>query len=86
MAVEDPGYNIARDAFVEEGYKIEPLPVYMDEVNVIERLQNSDAKLVVATPSNQFPLGFVMSLSMRLKLIDWARKKDAYIIEDDYCC
>lgn len=53
---------------------------------MIERLQNSDAKLVVATPSNQFPLGFVMSLSMRLKLIDWARKKDAYIIEDDYCC
>lgn len=86
VAVEDPGYSIARDAFVEEGYKIEPLPVHMDEANVIERLQNSDAKLAVVTPSNQFPLGFVMSLSMRLKLIDWARKKDAYIIEDDYCC
>ncbi len=86
VAIENPGYNVAREAFIEKQYQLVPLPVYKDESNVIKRLLESDAKLAFVTPSNQFPLGFVMPLSMRLKLIDWARKRNAYLIEDDYCC
>lgn len=86
VAIENPGYNISREAFMEEGYAIDPLSMYKDEDSVIEELWRSNAKLAVVTPSNQFPLGFVMPLSMRLKLIDWARKNDSYIVEDDYCC
>lgn len=86
VAIENPGYNVAREAFVEKGYRLEPLPVYKDESSMMKKLRESDARLVFVTPSNQFPLGFVMPLSMRLRLVDWARKRGAYLIEDDYCC
>src|SRR5205085_5706198 len=40
--------------------------------------------LAYVTPSHQFPLGVVMCAPRRLALLAWARKSNAYIIEDDY--
>ena len=37
-----------------------------------------------ATPSHQFPLGRAMSLARRHALLDWARRRQAAIVEDDY--
>jgi GntR family transcriptional regulator/MocR family aminotransferase len=42
------------------------------------------ARLVYVTPSHQFPTGVSMSLSRRLDLIEWARRSEAVIVEDDY--
>src|SRR5258708_23881566 len=42
------------------------------------------AKLAVVTPGQQAPLGMPMSLPRRLALRAWARRNDAWIIEDDY--
>ena len=42
------------------------------------------AKAVYVTPSHQFPLGVTMTMRRRLALLDWARRNDAWIIEDDY--
>jgi GntR family transcriptional regulator / MocR family aminotransferase len=39
---------------------------------------------VVLTPGQQAPLGMTMSLPRRLALLAWARRNDAWIIEDDY--
>jgi GntR family transcriptional regulator/MocR family aminotransferase len=39
---------------------------------------------VYVTPSHQFPLGVTLSLRRRLELLSWARRHDAYIVEDDY--
>ena len=36
------------------------------------------------TPSHQYPTGTVLVLERRLALLAWARKHDAWIIEDDY--
>lgn len=44
----------------------------------------ADARLAFVTPSNQFPLAVTMSLPRRLALLDWARRADAWIVEDDY--
>ena len=41
-------------------------------------------RLVYVSPSHQFPLGMSMSLQRRLALLEWARRADAAIIEDDY--
>jgi GntR family transcriptional regulator/MocR family aminotransferase len=43
-----------------------------------------EARLVYLTPSHQFPLGVTLSLARRIALLDWARRADAYIVEDDY--
>ena len=41
-------------------------------------------RAVVVTPAHQYPLGTVMSPERRTSLVNWARERDAWIIEDDY--
>ena len=36
------------------------------------------------TPSHQFPIGTILSLTRRLALLEWANDTNAVIIEDDY--
>jgi GntR family transcriptional regulator/MocR family aminotransferase len=49
-----------------------------------KRLANTEARLAYVTPSHQFPLGGVMPIGRRHQLLAWAKKFDAYVIEDDY--
>lgn len=81
VAVEDPGYPMARSAFTTAGAAIVPVPVDEGGLNV-ERL--NDARLVYVTPSHQFPTGVRMTLARRRQLLAWAEANDALIIEDDY--
>jgi GntR family transcriptional regulator/MocR family aminotransferase len=83
--MEDPGYPGARGAFLGAGAHIIPAPIDQEGLMVdigIERAPQ--ARLVYLTPSHQFPLGVTMSLSRRLALLDWAKRANAYILEDDY--
>lgn len=36
------------------------------------------------TPAHQYPLGMPMSPARRTELVRWARKRGAYVVEDDY--
>lgn len=83
LAIEDPGYSGARDIFINNGYEVLPISQEKDGMN-LEELENSSAKIVYITPSHQFPMGSVMPVQKRLKLLDWAMRKNAIIIEDDY--
>ena len=86
IAIENPGYDAARKVFQERASHITALPAYRGGRVLLRALEDCDAKLVFLTPSNQFPLGHIMPLATRLKVIDWAQRHDAYLIEDDYCC
>jgi len=55
-----------------------------DDGLVTDRLPRRGARLVSVTPSHQFPTGVVLSLPRRLALLEWARRHDAWILEDDY--
>ncbi|MBD2019875.1 PLP-dependent aminotransferase family protein [Leptolyngbya sp. FACHB-36] len=86
VAIEDPGYLGARQAFSAQGATLHPVSVD-DSGIVVENLSglaNALVKLVYVTPSHQFPTGAVLSLSRRLDLLAWAQKSGALIIEDDY--
>ncbi len=83
IAIEDPGYMEAKDIFINNGYKVSPIRLDRDGIN-IEALNASSAKMVYVTPSHQFPMGTVLPIKKRLQLLDWANRKDGYIIEDDY--
>lgn len=83
IAVEDPGYNGARDIFSLQSYKVTPIPV-LEEGLDISHLNATNARLAYVTPSHQFPLGMTMPVHQRYKLIEWAKRTDSYIIEDDY--
>jgi GntR family transcriptional regulator/MocR family aminotransferase len=47
-------------------------------------LESIPFRTLYVTPSHQFPLGSVLPLARRLKLIDWAKKTGTVIVEDDY--
>ena len=83
IALEDPGHVGARDIFINNGYHVIPISLGIDGIN-LDELENSTAKIVYITPTHQFPTGSVMPIQKRLKLLDWAMRKNAIIIEDDY--
>jgi GntR family transcriptional regulator/MocR family aminotransferase len=68
--------------FEAHGASIAEVPVDREGL-VVERLPRR-AKLIYVTPSHQFPLGVRMSLSRRLALLEWAARRGAAVIEDDY--
>jgi GntR family transcriptional regulator/MocR family aminotransferase len=83
--VEDPGYPNARVALQGAGVGVVPVPVDRDGLDVAAgAARGPDARLVYVTPSHQYPLGVTMSLSRRLALLDWARRANAWVVEDDY--
>jgi GntR family transcriptional regulator/MocR family aminotransferase len=82
VAVEDPGYTMARNAFRAHGARVVPVPVDAEGLRV-DRLP-ADARVVYVTPSHQLPLGMPMSLPRRLALLDWAARRRVAVIEDDY--
>jgi len=83
--MEDPGYPGARGAFLGAGANILPIPVDDEGLMVnIGTERAPQARMVYITPSHQFPLGVTMSLPRRLALLDWAKRANAYILEDDY--
>lgn len=83
VAVENPGYRAARQVFASYGASL--LPVSVDEDGlVVERLRGSGARMVLVTPSHQFPTGAVLSLPRRLSLLAWARTETSLVVEDDY--
>ena len=83
FAMEEPGYDGIRQVFDNHGYRIIPIPVEDDGID-ISRLEEISAGLLYLTPSHQFPAGPVLSIAKRRQLIEWAGESDTYIIEDDY--
>jgi GntR family transcriptional regulator/MocR family aminotransferase len=83
--IEDPGYLGARGALVAAGARVVPVPVDGEGLEIARALRAApDARLAYVTPSHQYPLGVTMSLARRLALLDWARARRAWIVEDDY--
>src|SRR5690606_12926366 len=82
---EDPGSWLAQRVFTLAGVKIVPVPIDGDGLDVAAGIKLfRRARLAFVTPSHQFPLGSTMSLSRRLKLLEWAQSVGSWIIEDDY--
>lgn len=82
VAMEDPGYPPAYEAFAAAGARVVNVPVDPEGL-VVEQIPR-DAGLVYVTPSHQFPLGMVMSKRRRAALLAFAAHHNAVIVEDDY--
>ncbi|MGE4461738.1 MAG: PLP-dependent aminotransferase family protein [Arcobacter sp.] len=83
VAIESPGYKVARKIFELSSFEINDIPVNKDGLD-LNFLEKSDSKILYTTPSHQFPTGITMPIANRIKLINWAKKHNAFIIEDDY--
>lgn len=83
VGMEEPGFYSARDIFNYRKFEIEPLRLFPDNQYFYD-LKNTAAKCLYVTPSHQFPMGMVMPIDIRYRLLRWAVKNDGYLIEDDY--
>ena len=84
-AVENPGYQRAKQVLENNGVACCCLPVDADGLSV-EALSGSGAAVCYVTPSHQFPTGVTMPAGRRTELLHWASRcpGQRYIIEDDY--
>ncbi|MDQ0472133.1 MocR-like pyridoxine biosynthesis transcription factor PdxR [Labrys wisconsinensis] len=79
--IEEPGYPIARR--IVAGCALEAIPVPVDARGMQEP-PSLPARLAYLTPTHQLPLGVSLSPDRCGALVAWARREDAWIIEDDY--
>lgn len=85
VAIENPGYPVARAVLTSRGARIVPIGVDDDGLQVEHLAEHAEAPLLTyVTPSHQYPLGVRMSLARRMALLEWARMTDGLIVEDDY--
>lgn len=82
IALEDPGFFGARNAFRLAGTELIGVPI--DRDGVIPSSIPTGCQLVFTTPSHQFPTMVTMSRARREELMEAALAKDFLIIEDDY--
>lgn len=84
VAIENPGYRAAGHAFAVAGAQLCGVAVDSDglDVDALQRLY--DCRLVYVTPAHQYPSGVTLSLPRRLALLEWAKRVNGWIIEDDY--
>ncbi|HEY2421840.1 MAG TPA: PLP-dependent aminotransferase family protein [Neobacillus sp.] len=83
IAIEDPGYILARNQFLLNEWHVTPIPVNESGL-MVEKLECHSIDAVYVTPSHQFPTGSIISYTKRERLLNWASKHNAFIIEDDY--
>ena len=83
VCMENPGYPGAAIAFKAGGAKVSAIRLN-DEGMQVQDASMRGARLVYVTPGHQFPVGVTMSLARRLRLLEWAGKSGALILEDDY--
>ena len=82
VALEDPGYVEAWTAFEAEGARVAAVSVDGDGLDPAHLPRS--ARAVYVTPSHQYPLGARMPVTRRALLLDWARRTDSLVLEDDY--
>ncbi|WP_120499382.1 PLP-dependent aminotransferase family protein [Roseovarius sp. EL26] len=81
IGLENPGYLPLR-RFVKD---MQLRPSFMDlDANGATIPQGAPPRLVVLTPSHQYPMGGAMTPNRRLEFIQWADAQNAWIVEDDY--
>ncbi|ABS49697.1 MULTISPECIES: PLP-dependent aminotransferase family protein [Yersinia pseudotuberculosis complex] len=83
--IEEPSYWGIRNVLTING--IEVIPVSVDE-NGMDPLdlpfESRSPHLICVTPSHQYPLGSVMSLTRRQRILALAQQHNCWVVEDDY--
>ena len=84
VLLEDPGYRGARTAFEAGQCQLHPVQVTENGINLEQLPVQTDARLLYLTPTHHYPLGGILPVSERLRLLEWAQRTETWILEDDY--
>ncbi|MFG2812996.1 PLP-dependent aminotransferase family protein [Streptomyces sp. NPDC048410] len=84
VAVEDPGWTRLHHVAREAGLTVVPVPVDEHGLRVAELDRDPAVRAVLTTPAHQFPTGVPLTAERRAALVEWARRIDGVVLEDDY--
>ncbi|AFM41102.1 transcriptional regulator with HTH domain and aminotransferase domain [Desulfosporosinus acidiphilus SJ4] len=89
--VSDDGYALVENPLsygilhTLESNKVKIKTIPVDEFGMeTAKLPNFPPELIFTTPSHQFPTGVILPIKRRIQMIQYARKHNSYIVEDDY--
>ena len=81
--IEDPSYEMIEKIYVQNGASIEKLHMGSDGITS-SALQRTKAGVLHVTPFHSYPSGVTADATKRAEYINWAKHRDAFIVEDDY--
>jgi GntR family transcriptional regulator/MocR family aminotransferase len=84
VCVEDPSEMEVRQIFSLPGATICPVPVDEYGIQTTQLPVEALPRLIVVTPSHQFPLGGLLPIQRRIQLVQFARSVGCHLVEDDY--
>ncbi len=99
VATEDPGLGRHRDVLHAAGLATVPLevgpggadpgglaPGWLAPGSLApgSLAGRAPVRAVVLTPAHQYPRGVVLAAKNRSAFVDWARREDGFLVEDDY--
>jgi GntR family transcriptional regulator/MocR family aminotransferase len=86
VAIEDPGYRAAVAVTRTGGFDVVDVPVDDAglDVDALHAVARDDVAAVYVTPAHQHPTGATLSAARRLALVAEARRRGAWLVEDDY--
>ena len=83
VLVEDPGRRDVRCALESASLRALPIAIDREGFNVTRATRATDARMAIVTPGAHFPSGIVLPMRRRQQLVDWARRTNAWLVEDD---
>lgn len=84
VGVEQPGYPSLRRVPERLGLSVHALPADRHGLITDTLPDRVPPRVLVVTPSHQYPLGGSMPIERRQQLLAWAARHDVVIVEDDY--
>ncbi|MBT1624029.1 PLP-dependent aminotransferase family protein [Curtobacterium flaccumfaciens pv. oortii] len=84
FAVEDPGYRTGQRAVLSAGGTVVGMPLDDDGMDLDALTAAPPVDVVLVTPTHQYPLGSVMPVARRQRLLAWAAATGTLVVEDDY--
>ncbi|WP_433603446.1 PLP-dependent aminotransferase family protein [Nocardia sp. CA-135953] len=84
IAVENPSWDRLRPPLESVDLQLVPIRVDDEGICVADLWAHPDVRVVLLTPAHQFPTGVIMSDARRSELLEWATRRNALVIEDDY--
>lgn len=83
FGLENPSYNKIKQVYEANGVTCDMLGMGQDGIKTSE-LNRTKATVLHITPFNSYPSGITADVSKRKEYLQWAKQRNAYIIEDNY--
>lgn len=84
VIIEDPSFIGIQNIFKLQNFRCKTVPSDTNGMIVEQITPDCRVPLIVVTPSHHFPLGGILPIQRRVKLVELARRQDLYILENDY--